>query len=79
VPLEGSGEKRSGRGGGAKQSEIIGCQYWETVWIEVHVGMPFQIGGRHGQGWCLVSHFKLFKSSHMIHKSMNITYLKGQG
>ena len=34
---------------GGGQGEIKGCQYQETVWIEVQVGMLFQIDSRHGR------------------------------
>ena len=35
---------------GGQQDEINGCYYWVAVWIEVQVGMLFQIGNGHGQG-----------------------------
>ena len=34
-----------------KLTDIYIYIYCETVWIEVQVGVPFQIGDRHGWGW----------------------------
>ena len=41
---------KKGSGGGENQGKINGCLYWETIWIEVQVGMSFQIDDRHGRG-----------------------------
>ena len=41
---------REEKWGWGNPNEVTGCLYRETVRIE-DVGMPFQIGSGHGQGW----------------------------